>query len=81
MWGENSKNSWENTSDLRRCLKDMDVLCSSQGLVLHDDVLSFDSAFEQLQLPTRLLSRGPIDYLNYFNRWMVQLMRNSCVAG
>ena len=51
------------------------------GLVHIDNVVSFDSAVDQLRQPTGLLSTCPIEFHNYCNRRLLQLMRDNCAAG
>jgi len=67
------------TSDIRRQL--MDALFGANGLVHIDNVVSFDSAVDQLRQPTGLLSTCLIEFHNYCNRRLLQLMRDNCAAG
>jgi len=59
----------------------MDALFGGQGLVTLDNVVLFNSAVDKLRQPTGVLSTRPADFLSYFNRRLLQLMRDNCAAG
>jgi len=67
------------SSDVRRQL--LDALYGSCGLVSLDNVVAFDNAVDKLRAPTGLLTNAPGEFQQYFQRCLVQLMRDNCAAG
>jgi len=67
------------SSDVRRQL--LDALFGSSGLVSLDNVVAFDNAVDKLRAPTGLMTNAPAEFQQYFQRRLVQLMRDNCAAG
>jgi len=67
------------TSEVRRRL--MNALFGAEGLASLDNVVSFDSAVEKMRESSGLLSSGPVEFVQYFNRRLGQLMRDNCAAS
>jgi len=56
-----------------------DAIFGSDGLIACDDLVSFDNAVDRLQ--SGVLTTGPPEFVEYFERRLRDLMRENVVAG